>query len=197
MISTVLITIFETLKNKPKLKDMKIFKPLLVVLFITLNINLAGAQGWGVRAGANYSTVSSSETDSKIGAYAGLYKQITILPKLLYIQPEIQVSNQGYTTKTNDYNLNYIQVPVLARLYFLKIVSIETGPQFGFLVSDKTDGPTNPNYETFDSAWATGLTFNLPLGFSLDARYVASFTDLSDASGVKNEVFQFGAGFKF
>jgi hypothetical protein len=176
---------------------MKLIKQLLIVFLITLNVNLAQAQGWGVRAGAAFSNVSLREADIKIGAYAGLYKQIGVVSKLLYVQPEIQFSKQGFTTKTDDFDLNYVQVPILARLYFLKIISIETGPQFGFLVSDKTDGPTKANFKTFDSSWATGLTFNLPLGFSIDTRYIASFTDLSTLSGAKNQVFQLGAGFKF
>lgn len=179
---------------------MKLLKTSLFVLFLFLAVNAANAQGWGVRAGVNISNVSGNDIgniENQIGGYAGLYKQFGIVPKILFIQPEVQYSKQGFNTDEKDYNLNYIQVPVVAKLYFLKIISVETGPQFGFLVSDNADSSDGFEFNTFDPAWNFGLNFNLPLGLSIGARYIASFNDVIDDSGIKNQVIQVGAGFKF
>lgn len=173
---------------------MKLLKTSFFVLFFALIANSVNAQGWGVRAGVNFSNLSSSDADTQIGAYAGLYKQFGIIPKLLFIQPEVQYSKQGFDTDAKNYDLHYIQVPVLAKLYFLKIISVETGPQFGFLVNDNGN---DEDFNTFDPAWAFGLNFNLPLGLSIGGRYISSFNDVIDNSGSKNQVFQIGAGLKF
>ncbi|MES2574809.1 MAG: porin family protein [Bacteroidota bacterium] len=176
---------------------MKLLKTSFFVLFFSLILNSANAQGWGVRAGVNFSTLSSSDADPQIGAYAGLYKQFGIVPKILFIQPEVQYSKQGFDTDAKNYDLHYIQVPIVAKLYFLKIISVETGPQFGFLVNDNIDDLDGFEVNTFDPAWNFGLNFNLPLGLSIGARYIASFNDLVDNSGSKNQVIQVGAGLKF
>lgn len=177
---------------------MKQLKTLSFVLFLFLIVNAANAQkSWGIRAGANFSNVSESNTDMQTGIYAGLYKQFGLVSKLLYIQPELQFSSQGFDTKTTSTELNYIQVPVLARLYILKAFSLETGPQIGFLVSDKTSGAVNPDYNTFDTSWAVGMSINLPLGLFIDTRYIAGLSDLNDFSSSKNQVIQVGAGFRF
>lgn len=179
---------------------MKLLKTSFFVLFFSLILNSANAQGWGVRAGVNISNLSGNDLDnieSQIGGYAGLYKQFGIVPKILFIQPEIQYSKQGFDTDEKNYNLNYIQVPVVAKVYFLKILSVETGPQFGFLVSDNVDDSDGFEFNTFDPAWNFGLNFNLPFGLSIGGRYIASFNDVIDDSGAKNQVIQLGAGFKF
>jgi len=176
---------------------MKLLKNLFFILFISLVANSADAQGWGIRAGANFSNLSNSNSDIQTGVYAGLYRQFGIVPKLLYIQPEIQFSSQGFDTKTTSTDLNYIQVPVVARLYVLKLLSFETGPQFGFLINDKTSGSVNPDYNSFDTSWAFGATLNLPFGLSIDGRYIAGLTDVIDNADSKNQVIQVGLGFKF
>lgn len=161
-------------------------------------VNAANAQkSWGIRAGANFSNVSESNTDMQTGIYAGLYKQFGLVSKLLYIQPELQFSSQGFDTKTTSTELNYFQVPVLARLYILKAFSLETGPQIGFLVSDKTSGAVNPDYNTFDTSWAVGMSINLPLGLFIDTRYIAGLSDLADNVTSKNQVIQVSAGLRF
>lgn len=177
---------------------MKLLKTSIFLLFFALIANAAQAQGWGARAGVNLSNISGNGAEMTNGMYAGIYKQFGIIPKLLYIQPEVQFSSQGFDTKTTDYDLNYIQVPIVARLYILKFLSVETGPQFGFLMSDKAKGPSTADFESFDPAWDFGLTFNLPLGLSIDGRIVTGMNDIIDNNNdSKTQVFQIGAGLKF
>ncbi|MGL2992638.1 porin family protein [Flavobacterium sp. TSSA_36] len=179
---------------------MKKIQVLLVaVLLISFSKN-AFAQGLGVRAGYNFSNVSEGKlgnTTNRDGYYVGLYKEVPLLDKLLYIQPEVQFSKQGFSTAISDVDLSYIQVPILAKLYALKIVSVETGPQFGFKVSDKVRGLGNPDFKTFDAAWAFGASINLPFGLSVNARYISSLNEVIKNSDAKNQVFQLGAALTF
>lgn len=174
---------------------MKLLKLFFCSIFIALIANTAQAQDWGIRAGANFSTVSNSiDTNSQTGYYAGIYRQFGIIPKLLYIQPELQFSKQGFDTNVSSVDLNYIHLPVVARIYIMKILSFETGPQFGVLVSDNAD---NLNFNSTDTSWDFGMSINLPFKLSIDARYVTGLNELIDGTDSKNQVFQVGASFRF
>jgi len=191
-----------------KQKNMKSLKILLVGTFIVLLSNSASAQAFGVRAGVNISSISGdySNSTSKTGYYAGIYKEIPLVKSLLFIQPEIQYSSQGFSNNIADYKIDYITVPVLAKIYAVKLLSFETGPQFGFKINDKSD-PNNPlidpdfDYETFDPAWAFGASLNLPFGLSINGRFISSFNSVFKEgdynSPGKNQVFQVGAAFQF
>jgi hypothetical protein len=187
---------------------MRSLKILLLSAFIVLVSNAVSAQAFGVRAGVNISTISGDYLDSstKTGYYAGIYKEIPLVKSLLFIQPELQYSSQGYSNNLGDYTLDYITVPVLAKVYAVKLLSFETGPQFGFKISDKSDSNTpliDPDfdYETFDPAWAFGASLNLPFGLSINGRFISSFNSVFKEgdynSQGKNQVFQIGAAFQF
>jgi hypothetical protein len=173
---------------------MKLLKTSFFVIFFSLFLNSANAQ-WGVRAGANFSTVSGSDfnANSQTGYYAGVYRQFGIIKDLLYIQPELQFSKQGFDTDIKSFDLNYIHLPIVARIYVLKLLSFETGPQFGVLVSDNADGA---DFNSTDTCWDFGMSINLPFRLSIDARYVTGLTELNN-SGSKNQVVQVGASFRF
>ena len=174
---------------------MKSLKILLVGAFLILVSNTVSAQKWGIRAGANFSDVNVDgwETDSKTGLYVGVYKEIPLVGGLLFIQPELQYSQEGFSTSIGDAKLDYLTVPVLAKIYVVKLLSFETGPQFGFLVNDNDFGDSN----SFIPSWAFGTSLNLPLGLSINARYISGLDDTYDGLSGKNQVFQVGAAFQF
>ena len=177
------------------MKSIKLI--LLLICFFTIIPSLS-AQKLGVRAGWNSATVSGTDfgdVSSRDGFYLGVFKEITLVPKLLFFQPELQYSSQGFKSNGNDYAINYINVPLLAKVYFLKILSFEAGPQFGFKIDDNIDGANS--IETFDAAIDAGVGINLPLGFSIDARYVQGLSEIVKDSVSKNQVVQVGAAFKF
>ena len=185
---------------------MKIVKIFCVFLFVLTMSNNTVAQGLGIRAGANFATVSGGDIP-EVGAitsfYAGVYYQMSLVKDLLYLQPELQYSSQGFSSKQTgesvDYSMDYIAVPILAKIYVIKIFSFEAGPQFGFNISDSFDTSNSKGYtvETFDPAMALGFNINLPFGLSLDARYVYSFTETVTNTSEKNQVIQAGLGLKF
>ena len=64
------------------------------------------------------------------------------------IQPELVFSQQGATNKANylgneatdKVKLNYINIPVLLKVYLGNVVNIQVGPQVGFVVSGRRVG---------------------------------------------------------
>jgi hypothetical protein len=179
---------------------MRSLKILLLTAFLMLVSNTVSAQKFGIRAGVNISDINADgwDSDAKTGLYVGVYKEIPLVKSLLFIQPEIQYSQEGFSTdyeSFDDVKVDYLTVPILAKVYVAKLLSFETGPQFGFLVNDNDFGDAN----SFVPSWAFGTSLNLPLGLSINARYVSGLDDTFDnptLSG-KNQVFQLGAAFQF
>ncbi|HSD08209.1 porin family protein [Flavobacterium sp.] len=183
---------------------MKSLRILLLGAFILFGANAVSAQSWGIRAGANISDVNGNgfDADSKTGLYVGVYREIPLVKSLLFIQPEVQYSQEGFSTDTQDVKLDYLTVPVLAKIYAVKLLSFETGPQFGFKVSDNLNDNI-VNAKDFVPSWAFGASLNLPLGLSINARYITALNDnfelengFDNLSG-KNQVIQVGAAFQF
>lgn len=160
----------------------------------------AQAQKVGIRAGLNISNVSGSDAgDTKplTGFHVGVFKEITLVPELFFLQPELQYSMQGYKANDTNYSISYINIPVLAKVYALKTFSLEAGPQIGFKVSDNFPGSTGDDIKTFDTALAGGLGFNFPFGLGISARYMMGLSEIAKDKDSKNQVIQLGASFKF
>jgi hypothetical protein len=184
---------------------MRSLKILLLSAFVAVASTAVSAQAFGVRAGANISNISGTgfSTKAKTGLYVGVYKEISLMKSLLYIQPELQYSQEGFSVENaKDTKIDYITVPILAKLYAVKMLSFETGPQFGFVVNDNLKDNiayviTNTKTKTFVPSWAFGASFNLPMGLSINGRYISSLNKAMDNVDGKNQVFQIGAAFQF
>ena len=179
---------------------MKVIKIMFFSLCLVAFTSTVQAQKIGVRAGLNIATVTGGDgTDTKplTGIYAGVFKEITIVPLIFFLQPELQYSSQGYKIEDTDYSINYINIPVMAKVYALKMFSLEAGPQVGFKISDNFEGDAGDNLETFDTAIAGGLGLNFPFGLGINARYVMGLSEIVKDSDAKNQVIQLGASFKF
>ncbi len=181
---------------------MKLLKTAFLALCMTAMVPSVNAQKFGVRAGLNIATVSGDgygDVKPLTGFYAGVFKEITVVPELFFIQPEVQYSMQGFKSNDTDYTIGYINIPVMARVYFLKLLSLEAGPQVGFNISDNFPEVAGEKIkvETIDTAIAGGVGLNFPLGLSINARYVMGLSEIVKDSEAKNQVLQLGASFKF
>src|SRR5688572_11413409 len=101
---------------------MKVIKHLLFNLLLIIScIETTKAQGTGIRGGYNFSSVSTGELPEQIdnnnGFYIGVYREFPLLVKnFLYWVPEIQYSKQGFSTATGNVDLDYVNVPILAKI---------------------------------------------------------------------------------
>ncbi len=85
---------------------MKTLKIVLIAVCIAAMIPSAQAQKVGVRAGLNIATVTGDDFgDAKplTGFYLGVFKEITIVPELFFLQPELQYSMQGFKSEDTNY----------------------------------------------------------------------------------------------
>jgi len=226
-------------------------KVLLLAAIAVFGFTSVNAQNvsFGVKAGMNISTIAGDfgnygdyyygetyrEASSKIGFHVGGLAEIMLSEKFA-IQPEVLFSSQGYKTdyyddndnkQDNNVNLSYITLPVMAKFFPIENLSIEAGPQVGFLISAKDDEidyyndlyPNDEQVETKDGYKGTDFALNFGAGYKLDngvffsARYSFGLSKVDDedfyndpeygdiynnfAFSRKNRVFQLSVGYMF
>lgn len=170
---------------------------------------------FGVRVGGNLASISkvaekapgldlgdlvTAETTQamKVGFNAGLYAEYMVMP-LLGVQVEANFSSQGVRTNSTvssslfgagaesstNYNINYLNVPILAKLHFANLRAF-VGPQIGFAlggntvttVPDKDGGESvtkepleADSYSGVDFSFVVGAQMKLTANLGVDARY--------------------------
>ena len=177
-------------------------KAILLTMFLALGSLSANAQGikFGVKGGANFSNVKGDfDSENITNFHVGALVELNITPSFS-LQPEVLYSSQGAKLKgSDDIKSDYINIPVMARFYVIpKLLSIDAGPQFGFLVNDNYDniGPAFKS-KNYDFAVAGGVTVDIISGLFVSGRYVVGLTDTTEDSDVKNMTAQFSVGYKF
>lgn len=172
---------------------------------------------FGVKGGVNFATVTSGDDDfnspdSRTSFHVGAVAEFP-LADIFSLQLEALYSGQGFEirdeTPLNDqkveYQLDYINLPVLAKVYLFEGFSFEAGPQFSFVVNEEIDsrplddaGDTNVDEaESFDFGVAAGLTFQTDMGLFASGRYNLGLTDIYKDANIQNSVFQISLGYKF
>ena len=161
----------------------------------------------GIKGGfnaANTKTDSGFETETRNGFHVGLYAE-SRLSDLFAIQPEILYSQQGFTEQgaagDTKRKIDYINVPVMLKLYVIPGLFIEAGPQVGFEINDKEEFSNgvfqsrierDPN--SFDYGVGLGAGFKLFNGLQAGARYNIGLGELYDDVDFNNRVFQVWLG---
>lgn len=199
-------------------------KVLVCLVLITATLENVAAQTkdktWsiGPEVGANFSKYGKDADDSdyKTGLLAGGFVTYSIRNTHAFTA-KVLFSQKGAKSDNPDVkqHLNYIEVPIVARIFFNREGDIRpnifAGPSFGFLngVKQKTgdgDYETVDNYEdsfeTFDIGLGLGLGLNIRVAeemyFIIDTRYTFGFTDITKASGdVNNQAVAVSAGLSF
>ena len=165
---------------------------------------------FGLKGGLNVSNFSGEITDnsSRTSIHLGLFSEI-IMSDNVSLQPELLYSGQGFSgSSTPGFSrskYDYITIPVLAKIYLAEKISIEAGPQIGFLVSakEKTDADkvTIPNQKTVDVGLTLGLAYDFKNGVFFQTRYNLGLSNVNagpNENAVKytNSVVQLSVGFK-
>lgn len=176
---------------------MKKFKFLLLFAFIT-QINIAQEVDLGVKLGANFANYHDVRGfDNKTGFVGGAFLALRF--NKISIQPELLYSQQGAEFKVDDFDLDYINMPIMLKYYITGGLNIQAGPQFGFVIEDNVRDSVTEGFKTesFDLSGAAGLGFDLPLNLRIEARYIFGFTDVFEKRDAKNEVYTISLGFTF
>lgn len=155
-------------------------KKTLLFAFFLLSVFSATAQVTikpGIRAGANFSTLTNTDLDAKTDFYVGGFAAIK-LTKFYTMQPEVTYSRQGaegqlrvtdyngYTTSRNaDIELQYISLALVNKFTLTNSFNVHLGPTFDIIAN-------SPGYlnADVDLGLTAGVGYTLPFGLTIEAR---------------------------
>lgn len=172
-----------------------------IAVFTMSSINAQEVK-FGAKAGVNFATLggdNADDLDSRTSFHFGAVAQISISEKFA-IQPELVYSSQGASGGGEDLKMDYINLPILAKIFVAEGFSLEVGPQIGFLMSAKADGEDIKDiFKSTDFSGALGLGYKLETGLNFAARYNLGLGNIVDMDGgdLKNNVFQLSVGYMF
>lgn len=174
---------------------------------------------YGAKAGVNIANITGAEEsfDPIISFHAGGFAEFLISDKFS-IQPELLYSVQGAKNKkANDYfnetilNLNYLNLPIMAKYYIAEGFSLEVGSEIGLKLGAKVKVKSNSidagkNFKDVAFGLNFGAGYKLDNGLNFGARYNLGLTNISkyeddDSNNnnisPKNSVIQFSVGYFF
>lgn len=163
----------------------------------------------GIKAGANYNWLATGDVSvhdlrPEVGYHAGILAEFKICDKFS-IQPEVLYSFSSYKFDGNGsgnnskLEISEVAVPVIAKFYLVKGLSLELGPQANIIVDSKVKGGENDlNLRKYNVSAVSGLAYDFEMGAFIQARYAYSFLDLQNGSAGNNRFgIQASVGYKF
>jgi hypothetical protein len=163
-----------------------------------------------VRISTNWILTQTLQQIIHTGFHGGAFALVKLTK--FAIQPEVLFSRQGAKFSFNAQNLrtnfDYINVPVMLKLYTVAGLNLQIGPQFGFL--SKAGGNVINNlsnivpaakdlYKKSDLSLAVGLGWDLPFGLMIEGRYnlgLQAIQNNPSLDATKNQVIQVSLGYK-
>ncbi len=195
----------------------KIVLFLFATVFIT-TLSEAQEIKFGIKGGLNLASLSGDTPDisGRTSFHAGAVLEVKFNDKFA-LQPELLYSAQGASAETQgiadietELRLNYINLPVLAKYYLVKGLSIEAGPQLGILIDAGTQDTINgvlqgeedakDQFKSIDFSFDFGVGYNFTEHFFAQARYNVGLSDIYDIDNNfedTNGVFQLSVGYLF
>jgi len=182
----------------------------------TVSVN--AQTSFGLKGGLNLASITGDdvdELDGRTSFHFGGVVEIEISEKFSF-QPELVYSAQGASESYDEEGfdiettimLDYLNIPLMAKYYVTDGLSLELGPQIGFLLSSKFEVEFDGDSESEDIEDLSSVDFglNLGLGYKFDsglnfgARYNLGLSNLDDTDSdesIKNGVFQVSLGYFF
>ena len=190
-----------------------VIKTALIVVFTTFAVDSFSQAKFalGIKGGPNFANLDVSQPGATYKSRTGWHGGAFVLAKFgkIGIQPELLFSQQGSkvrysTSQSFTSNFDYVNIPVMLKLYTVAGINLQVGPQFGFLtnepeVEDPNGQPIEDAYKKSDVSLALGAGWDLPFGLSIDARYNVGLTKIEDdpsLEATKNQVWQISLGYK-
>jgi hypothetical protein len=158
----------------------------------------------GIKGGLNLSNFITDEVhddNARTGFHVGVYGQL-FSSDAFAIQPEVNYAtkgnrvtfNEGIIDQENKFNLNYIDVPILAVFKLGNKVEIHAGPYWSYLVGANvdTDGDIDDgfyeldrdNFDKWDYGLVGGIGFNIN-NMQIGARYNYGLNEIARSEGAK------------
>ena len=199
-----------------------------VAMMTALSANAQSVFGQGTftlqpKVGIGLSEITDDDAKFKFGLGAGVEAQYQIKNWLgvsagaMYQQMGSKVKDIGGVDMSDfKVNLEYINVPVMARFYVAKGLSLNVGLQAGFLTNAKvkygsSEADVKDAVEKFDLSAPVSIAYELPMGLTFEAVCNYGITDVakdydhgsnrssnySEIMDDKNLLFQITVGYRF
>ncbi|MDO4981142.1 MAG: porin family protein [Prevotellaceae bacterium] len=176
----------------------------MMVATLSVSAQQAGQMFIKPMVGGTVSTVVGDidDTKAKIGLVGGAEFGYNI-NETFGITAGVLYTMQGYKIKGVDdaYNLDYINVPVLANVYVAPGLALKAGPQIGFMTRAKCgDVDFKDIHKTVDFSIPVGASYEIS-DFVIDFRYNIGVTNIfkndgDDDGSVRNSVVMLTVGYK-
>lgn len=182
-------------------------KKLILGILTVFTITATQAQGLdlGIKAGVNFATLNdATNLDNRTGFVAGAFVGAKLSDNV-GIQADLLYSQQGAEFEGEKFDLNYVNVPVVAKFFVFKGLHIHAGPQFGFKIDDNTQSLFGELFndaavKDFDLSGVAGIGYDLPLGIRIEGRYNFGLSDVGEEDEFefgKNSVYTLSIGYSF
>ena len=178
----------------------------VMILAVMMVATLTASAQWSVtpKVGLNLANFSGdvSGNNIKLGLAAGAELMYRVSPTV-GISGGLIYSMQGTAFDGDiDWNVDELNIPILANFYVANGLALKAGIQPGFIMSAKAKA--DKVTEDIKDAFFQSLELSVPLGLSyeisdfvLDARYNLGVAKLNKGDGsVRNSVIQFTVGYK-
>ncbi len=168
------------------------------------------------KVGINAASIDASGSEFKVGFVGGVEgeyhfnKLVGLSFGLLYSQEGAKVKDYyvGDVKIKEKYNIDYLNVPILANFYVVKGLAVKAGIQPGFKLSGKKKVEGEGGNETAEASrdidGLNSVNFSIPVGISyeyanvcLDARYNIGVSHVWTDGNTSGQVFQLTIGYKF
>lgn len=177
---------------------------------------------FGIKGGLNVSNLyidDVNDENARFGFNGGLYGQIlsteafALQPELLFSTKGSQAEYGGLVNSTVKFNLNYLDLPVLAVFKLGRSAEIHAGVYGSYLLGANIDYSGNigngneeisrDNLKSYDWGWTGGLGLNFG-AVQIGARYNYGMVKIADSNSAKqilgdskNSVAQLYVAFNF
>jgi len=192
----------------------------LILVFVQGGLMAQNDFSFTPKVGFNMSNISGTGfndggSNPRYGVNVGFSVEKMILPRLA-LESGIFYSMQGmrFESGSLDVNMDYINVPVLAKYYLFRGLNVYAGPQLGINVKAETKGSLvgdetvdiKDDIKTLDPALVVGLGYQFDMGLSVSANYNWSFLNQAKSNGhhvssehgdYHNNVLQVNLGWRF
>lgn len=189
-----------------------ILSVLAVMVFAFANAQGTGSR-FGIKAGVNFPNSSTDFHDNKnlIGYQVGIFSEIKPVEKF-GVQPELLYSTHGVKNKfvkdgityDNDIKFSYLNLPILAKYFITEGLTVQAGPQIGFLMHAEENGINITDHvKTIDYGLDFGVGYNFLEVCYVDLRYNLGLSNAldfhigNDNYKIKSSIFSLAVGCTF
>ena len=176
------------------------------------------------KVGVDLATITADDSKYKVGLAAGIEGQYQ-LNNWFGLSAGLMYAQQGAKVKNYDVkaNLEYLNIPVMAKFYVTKGLSLNAGLQLGFLTKAKAKASGDyyleningqrvqeldikSNCNKVDLSIPLSIAYEFENGLTFEARYATGLTNVGKNANEtgnysylknKNDVFMLTVGYKF